>query len=379
MFMPPNTSAISIFMPTEEPDEAESVGVCTISSSDASPIPMPASAEGSDRQSLGADAGQPCADRVAAEETLPTSQRAQVEQHTAEKFKQHHDKEVKPCPVQVRRHSGGQNDGRILPKGSNHQRGGGAVYIHHDDGHNEHRQVEEEGSQQGIEQARSTAVPRHPSTTASMRPLVRPSRTPTSALTSILEPSERSNDPQEKMKVAPVATSATSDALATTTSSRCADQNPAPLRRRYSPANAAQAPAGIQRVEAAPAVPCRRRASRIQYRRVLPQPDSPCTCPLSRTIQPIISRVGQLRGRVNSPVSRPSRRISSRSDMPDQFRQLLRNHDDSFPFLLHLIQQAVHGLLDTDVNAARRAVQDRNVRAATDPFSEHHLLLVSPR
>ena len=45
MFMPPNTSAISIFMPTEEPDEAESVGVCTISSSDASPIPMPASAK----------------------------------------------------------------------------------------------------------------------------------------------------------------------------------------------------------------------------------------------------------------------------------------------------------------------------------------------
>ena len=61
--------------------------------------------------------GQGWVDRVAAEETLPAPQRAQVEQHTAEKLKQHHDKEVKPCPVQVRRHGGGQNDGRILPKG----------------------------------------------------------------------------------------------------------------------------------------------------------------------------------------------------------------------------------------------------------------------
>ena len=114
-----------------------------------------------------------------------------------------------------------------------------------------------------LSRLRSTAVPRHPSTTASMRPLVRPSRTPTSALTSILEPSERSNDPQEKMKVAPVATSATSDALATTTSKPMRRSKPRTVaQRRYSPANAAQAPAGIQRVRSRTRRSRRRRASR---------------------------------------------------------------------------------------------------------------------
>ena len=45
MFIPPNTRAISIFIPTEEPEEDESVGVSTINENAASPIPIPARAK----------------------------------------------------------------------------------------------------------------------------------------------------------------------------------------------------------------------------------------------------------------------------------------------------------------------------------------------
>ena len=44
MFIPPKTSAMSIFMPTVEPDDDESVGVSTIIAKAASPIPIPARA-----------------------------------------------------------------------------------------------------------------------------------------------------------------------------------------------------------------------------------------------------------------------------------------------------------------------------------------------
>lgn len=51
--IPPNTIAISIFIPTDEPDEAESVGVSTVMANAASPIPMPASAKQSTVSDLG--------------------------------------------------------------------------------------------------------------------------------------------------------------------------------------------------------------------------------------------------------------------------------------------------------------------------------------
>ena len=44
IFIPPNTRAISIFIPTEDPEDADKVGVSTIIANEARPIPIPARA-----------------------------------------------------------------------------------------------------------------------------------------------------------------------------------------------------------------------------------------------------------------------------------------------------------------------------------------------
>src|SRR5258708_3447155 len=62
---------------------------------------------------------------------------------------------------------------------------------------------------------------------------------------------------------------------------------------------------------------------------------------------------------------------------PEQFRHLRRYHDDGLASVGQLVDDAIDLVLRTDVDTARRFVQDQDFRVGKQPFRQHHLLLVA--
>src|SRR6266478_10115650 len=62
---------------------------------------------------------------------------------------------------------------------------------------------------------------------------------------------------------------------------------------------------------------------------------------------------------------------------PEQFRHLRRYHDDGLASVGQLVDDAIDLVLRTDVDTARRFVQDQDFRIGKQPFRQHHLLLVA--
>lgn len=61
----------------------------------------------------------------------------------------------------------------------------------------------------------------------------------------------------------------------------------------------------------------------------------------------------------------------------DELHEFLGDHDDGFVLLAHAVHELVDVLLDLDVDAARRRVEDEDVGVLADPACEHDFLLVA--
>ena len=88
-----------------------------------------------------------------------------------------------------------------------------------------------------------------------------------------------------------------------------------------------------------------------------------------------ISWVASLRA--ISPVTRPSRMVTMRSRDGEDLRQFGRDDDDGDAGLGHLDQEIVHFDLRADVDAARRLVDDEDLRPERQPARQHDLLLIA--
>ena len=83
------------------------------------------------------------------------------------------------------------------------------------------------------------------------------------------------------------------------------------------------------------------------------------------------------RARSNSATSRPSRITSTRSLMPSTSGSSLEIIRMATPCAGELAHQAMDLGLGADVDAARRLVEDQQLRIVGEPFAEHDLLLIA--